>query len=256
MILTEMSWPEVRDYLDKKPTVAIVPVGSTEQHSLHLPLGTDHILALEGAKDIAKQLEALVVPVTSVGCSAHHMGFPGTLTLRQETLSQILFEAGESLSKHGFGNIVYFSAHAGNDKAVELTVERVNRELEIKAIGVLIRDVIKSFPEGYVAKLDLHAGVVETSYMLFSRPELVRMDKAKKPNLKFPEEAEAMIPRLEQDPGLLREMGKFWVEMSAVTDTGSLTYADPAKATSELGREFHQRLTKNTVSFLRRWIEH
>ena len=89
VLLPEMTWPEVKAAL-KETNVAIIPVGSCEQHGLHLPVGTDHLLGMTMARTIAKEAGAVVAPVLWVGYSEHHMGFPGTITLTPNTLAHLL----------------------------------------------------------------------------------------------------------------------------------------------------------------------
>jgi len=90
--LPHMTWPEVEDLLTRTDMV-IIPVGSLEQHALHLPMGTDFISGVERAKLIAQQTEVLVAPILIPGQSPYHMEFPGTITLRSETIQAVYFEA-------------------------------------------------------------------------------------------------------------------------------------------------------------------
>ncbi len=87
--LPHMTWPEVKDLLATTDMV-IFPVGSIEQHGLHLPMGTDFLNGLEQAKLIAQRTDVLVAPVLMPGLSPYHMGFPGTMTLSFDTSSCFL----------------------------------------------------------------------------------------------------------------------------------------------------------------------
>lgn len=254
IFLSNLSWPKIKNLIEKS-TPVIIPVGSNEQHSTHLPVGTDYFLALEGAKEIASKINAVISPVISVGCSDIHRGFSGTISIKTETLAQILYEACECLCKQGFKKIVIFNAHAGNDVAISIAVQRAKQNLEIDIIGILIDDIFKSYPEGYLAKLDVHAGVVETSYMLFTHPDLVDMDKAVKPKITFSPHIENLAKRLSREPFLIKIIMKLFPRrVEQFSDTGAITLDNPAYATVEIGKIFHDKLTNDTVAFLKNWI--
>ena len=85
MRLQISTWPEIEDYLGRS-TGVIVPIGSTEQHGPTGLIGTDAITAEEIAWEAGKRAEILVAPTFNVGSAQHHMGFPGTMTLRPSTM--------------------------------------------------------------------------------------------------------------------------------------------------------------------------
>ena len=108
--LQEMKWEEVRDHL-QKDDVVIIPVGSTEQHGTHLPLGTDSMVAIALAEDAAKEAGALVAPPIWFGWSPHHMAYPGTITIRPETLIELIMDVCRSLIYHGFHRVIVLNGH-------------------------------------------------------------------------------------------------------------------------------------------------
>jgi creatinine amidohydrolase len=113
--LAEMTSPDVGAALKKGFTTAIFAVGSNEQHGPCLPLSTDTVLGDALAEAVAKNLgKALKAPTVNVGCSEHHMRFPGTITLRSETLQNVVRDYVDSLAKHGFKRIVVLPSHGGN----------------------------------------------------------------------------------------------------------------------------------------------
>ncbi|MEM2102567.1 MAG: creatininase family protein, partial [Candidatus Bathyarchaeia archaeon] len=123
--LGEMAWPDVQEFLANH-NVAIVPVGSNEQHGPHLPLDTDAYdafwLSLKAAE---KAGCALVAPPIYYGVSMHHMDFPGTVTLSPHTLEKLAYEVATSLVRHGFRKIVFENGHGGNTQALESAAQRV-----------------------------------------------------------------------------------------------------------------------------------
>ncbi len=87
IIVGEMTWPEVQAALDAGWDRVLLPIGSTEQHGPHLPTATDSLHTNEIAERVARMLtRTLIAPTVPVGCSEHHMAFPGTVTLTKETL--------------------------------------------------------------------------------------------------------------------------------------------------------------------------
>ncbi len=117
--LDRMTWPDVKAEMEKGCRTVIVCFGSHEQHGPHLPLGTDAFLGDSIGEGLAERLDAFLAPVFRVGCSEHHMGFPGTITLSSETFQKLVGEATQSLSRHGFEEIILIPTHGGNFKPME-----------------------------------------------------------------------------------------------------------------------------------------
>ncbi len=113
--LFEMTRPEVEQAIASGIDTVIVPFGSTEQHGLHLPLGTDAILGEALGDRVARSLgNALLAPGLPIGCSEHHMDFAGSMTLSQETFIQVVADLCRSLAHHGFKHIALIPTHGGN----------------------------------------------------------------------------------------------------------------------------------------------
>ena len=123
ILLEELSWPEVRTLVARKPIV-IIPTGSIEQHGPHLPLEVDSCIAKElaraAATRIVMKVPVVVSPVLSVGFSAEHMTFAGTLSLNPSTLMIVAKEIVLSLIHPGFERFVFLNGHAGNEEALKL----------------------------------------------------------------------------------------------------------------------------------------
>ena len=182
--LEEMTWREIKEAMGKGKKTVIVPIGSIEQHGPHLPEGTDAFAGDVLGEEIAKRLgNALVAPTIRPGCSGHHMGFPGTITLSPETLMRTIKEVCASLAFHGFENIVLLPTHGGNFAPVSAVAPEIARELDINLVALadlneligLMTKVMQEFgvsPE----EAGAHSGAAETSLMLAYRPELVRKE--------------------------------------------------------------------------------
>ena len=137
-----MTWPEVQE-LRTRTDMVIIPIAAMEQHSLHLPIGTDYLNGLERAKLIAQKTDVLVAPILLPGNSPYHMEFPGTITLSSQTIQQVYFEAAQSLMKHGFRRFLLLNSHGGNQIITRYIADRINQETE--GIAVELGDAAAPF---------------------------------------------------------------------------------------------------------------
>lgn len=185
--LFEMTRPEVEQALAAGIDTVVVTFGATEQHGLHLPLGTDFMWGEELGERVARALgDALVAPGVRIGCSEHHMDFAGSLTLREETFIQVVADLCHSLTRHGFHHIVLIPTHGGNFTPLARAVEAVQPEVpETNLIAftdlmTFMDEIFRVAGEHGVTPEQAggHAGEHETSLMLAVRPDLVAMAEA------------------------------------------------------------------------------
>ncbi|MGI9433358.1 MAG: creatininase family protein [Geminicoccaceae bacterium] len=113
MRLDQSTWQEVEVYLGGSKGI-ILPIGSTEQHGPTGLVGTDALCAEVVARSVGDKAEALVAPTLNFGMAQHHMAFPGTMTLRPETLLAMLVDLLTSLAHHGFERCFVINGHGGN----------------------------------------------------------------------------------------------------------------------------------------------
>jgi creatinine amidohydrolase len=213
-------WPEVPD-----GALLVVPLGSTEQHGHHLPLGTDTTVACAVAGAATRGLDgALLAPALSYGASGEHEGFPGTISLGTEALTGLLVEYGRSACRWA-GRVLLVNGHGGNLDALR------SAGTQLRAEG---RDVAW-FPCG-VPGGDAHAGRTETSLMLHVEPEWVLEDRAV---------AGESAPIAEILPRLRAE------GVRGISPTGVL--GDPAGATAEEGAELLAALADRVIAAARAW---
>lgn len=183
-------WAELttRDFaaLDAATTVAVLPLGATEQHGPHLPLGVDTLLA-DGIVAAALPLlpadaSVLVLPTQAIGLSPEHARFAGTLTLSADTLIRLWKDIGAGVAGAGVKKLVLFNAHGGHVGAMDI----VARELR-EAHDLIVYSVSWfNLPLGDAGaqfsvdehRFGVHAGDIETSMVLALTPALVRMDAA------------------------------------------------------------------------------
>jgi len=153
--------------------VLLVPLGSTEQHGPHLPLDTDTRIALAlcervaGAGDLPNDEPIVVVaPAVTYGASGEHEGFPGTLSIGQDVLAEVVVELGRSAGRD-YRLVVFVNGHGGNAEALARAMTTLEGE------G---RPVVSWSPR--LTDGDSHAGQVETSVVLALAPDAVRLDRA------------------------------------------------------------------------------
>ena len=125
--LAKLTWQEAQA-LFKETDIAIIPVGSQEQHGPALPLDNDSFQAQEFADLVADKLwpkiKTVVAPLISYGVSPHHMPFSGTITLRHETFIDLIVDVGKSLAKHGAKKIIVMNSHGGNTAGTDVVTQQ------------------------------------------------------------------------------------------------------------------------------------
>jgi len=159
----------------------ILVVGSTEQHGRHLTFATDVWQPWEIARRVSDQTGVLVAPPVSYGMSLHHLGFPGSLSLRPQTLSLVIADLLESAYGHGFRRILILNGHGGNVAAIQVALAEVLNELP----GLKVRlenwwhaPEVEAVFDAAFKEPSGHADAGETSAILAIRPDVVRLDRA------------------------------------------------------------------------------
>lgn len=245
--LNELSWPEVKGALEGGTHTVLIMVGSTEQHGPHLPLMTDSLIGETLGKRIAEKLgNALVAPVISVGSSRHHMVFPGTITLSDETLICIAEDYCRSLAHHGFKNIFIIPTHGGNYRPLKDNEERIKKSAPEAKVVIfhdlpLFVDLLSNGAAKYGISREVagvHASESETSAVLALRPELVTMARA---------QAGYIGPMEEAARRMMAE------DTRKVTPNGVL--GDPTKATAGKGQEYLADWVDFFADFIRKELQ-
>jgi len=235
-----MTSPDVGAAIKKGFTTVVFAVGSNEQHGPCLPLSTDTVLGDALALAVAGKLgKALKAPTVSVGCSEHHMRFPGTVTLRKETLQGVVRDYVDSLAKHGFKRIVVLPSHGGNfGPLAEIADELKSAHPGVKVVvyhdlqafaGTMMKTGVSLgvSPEASGA----HAGESEVSMMMHVAGGLVKKSMVSESRGylgKFDEEVTRRI--FEEGIGALSPIGVLGDARGASAEHGKAYVGDLAEA--------------------------
>lgn len=179
--LSEQTWEDAETTFDSADYV-ILPCGSTEQHSTHLPLSVDTIRAEELTKDLCRaapeyDLDLVMLPPLPYGESEHHMHFPGTITISADTYQQFVEDIGRSVAEHGGQRFAVVNCHGGNREPHKLALKRVQRETDLETHYVHWTDFARDRLESRFGEEWGHAGEYETSVIEHYRPDTVRQEK-------------------------------------------------------------------------------
>ena len=196
MTLPSRFWADLctRDFaqLDPARTIAVLPVAATEQHGPHLPLSVDTVLAdgivAASLPHLAPELSVLFLPTQAVGLSPEHARFPGTLTLRAETVLRLWTEIGESVAAAGVRKLLLFNSHGGQVSVMDLVARDLRARLNLLVyscnwFNLPLHDAqgqdLNALFSAEEHRFGIHGGDIETSMMLALAPARVQMDRAR-----------------------------------------------------------------------------
>src|SRR5690606_7779377 len=182
VLLGSMSWPQAKRRL-AEVDVALLPVGATEQHGPHLPLDVDSWDAEELCRRVASacaEPRPIVLPLIPYGVSYHHDDFPGTLSISPQTLSRLVYEVGMGAARHGITKLIIVNGHGGNAATLQLAAQLINRDSHIFCCVDSGETSDHDIAKLVSTPADMHAGEIETSTTLATRPELVDLSHAER----------------------------------------------------------------------------
>jgi len=232
MIIEEMTMTEFEKGLEKTRTV-IIPIGTVEEHGSHLPLATDTIQAMELAKRVSQRTNVFIAPPLHYGFCRSTRCHPGTIGISAGALRMMMRDIVKYLHLHGLRSFMMLSGHAGELHMAALN--EVGEELleEIPGISIAVLSEMDLFlDKGVLVETedDIHAGEIETSMMLYIRPELVK-GRASKEYPTFPK------------PILVRDKRKYW--------PGGV-WGDPSKASRDKGEKMINLAVNKVVDLIKK----
>src|SRR5712692_5476871 len=259
--IADLAYPDIQDYLKTKDTI-LIPMASTEQHGPHLPLKTDTVTAEEVARRVGYKIQVLYTPCIWTGYSPQHMHGPGlgrgTITIRAETLLNLLYDVGRSLIHHGFNRLIFINGHGSNVKVVDPVLRKLRYQT-----GALI-GFVKPYMENYVGLMKglmenppeetpgWHASELETSQMLahdaVEATDYVRMDRAAKTTAHIPGFLPKSFGKNDGMPDVEFEGYKYFTfPMDHHEFIESGTIGNPLRATSEKGEKAFELFAEHTA---------
>ena len=223
MIIRDQFDPDLRKLIKKKKQIAIIPVGSIEQHGPHLPISTDSDIVTEISLQLSDKINGVLLPTINYGISDEHFPF-FNLSIKKSTLSRILEDICESLIKNGISRILIINGHYGNLDSLKSFERKQNNNRKIKVFSYW----------KYMDREFDHAGNVETSIML-AISKKVNMRKAKK--------------GFQTDGMSKKEISKInkLAQKSFPKVTGNGVWGDPTKSSATLGRKIIKEVVNNLV---------
>ncbi|UNX54613.1 creatininase family protein [Georgenia sp. TF02-10] len=234
-LLAEMTRDELAARMAERP-IAILPIGATEQHGHHLPLGTDSFLAEEYARRIGDRVDGIVLPTVPFGYSWVWKDTPGTVTVGHRTLEAYLGDVVESAERSGFGMLVIADGHESN----VTTMKYVVRDHAARSSFPVLRLFYPKLSEILAEHLEsetwhgmIHACEFETSLLLDARPDLVDMAKA-----------------VREYPPFSEEYAYGAEQLGNVSESG--VFGDPTLATAAKGRAMFDALVEESVRIIQK----
>ena len=171
---------EIKNLAEKEKVIAVLNIGSIEQHGPHLPVGTDCICGttyVEGALEKVKaDVNYLLLPMMPYSCSIEHIHFPGTITMKPAFVIEFIDAIGENLMRSGIYNLIITSGHGGNEHVMEIAA----RELRVQGMHTYCIHNFLAEQKLGAPEEEVHAGAVETSVLMALSDDLVRVEKIEK----------------------------------------------------------------------------
>lgn len=251
--LYKMTWFDVKD-IDRDKACFLLPIGSTEQHGPHLPLGTDDLTltkVLQGVIEadasrimtdpdsiVGAEIDVLCLPPILFGNSHEHYSFPGTISLSCSTLVKIVEDVLASISEHGFKKMIVFNSHGGNTDLIKAYAQEWEQRFSVKVYLISLWSSLyddESEPPIFVSdvNIDIHAGERETALLMHYNANLVRDD--------------LITADITRDVSF-KAYYSGWQSDEITSGNGTLGY--PIHATKEKGEEYAQYLVERTTDLI------
>jgi creatinine amidohydrolase len=241
-ILAEASLEDVRNW---KPRVAVLPLGATEPHNLHLPYGTD---SLEAELIASRACQAaweqggrpVLLPTLPYGTESNLQAFPLAMNLQPTTLFRVIQDLVDSLQNSGIEYLLLLNSHGGND--LKPLLRELYGQTKVQLLLCNWFHMISDVAAELIEHPDDHAGEVETSLILSCRPDLVRTNA----------DGEFQADAGQRRPFRLEALRQGWVSVTRpwhllTTNSGS---GNPHRATAAKGEQLLEAMTDRLAPLL------
>ncbi|MFB6094549.1 MAG: creatininase family protein [Halanaeroarchaeum sp.] len=236
MHLGEEAWPDLEPHLAAE-SLALVPLGSTEQHGPHLPTGTDHLIARALARAAGERGDHLVTPTVTVGVSSHHRQFPGTMWVEPAAFREYVASFTRNLTDHGIDRVIYVNAHGGNVEHLREVGAALRREQTAYAIEWMWDESVPDLVDDLFEHNGPHGGPKETAMIQHIAPDLVHEDRLSAARDGGPTEF---------DPGSMRRHGAR-VTYDSIDNSDNGVFGDQTDATPAKGERLFEAATDELV---------
>lgn len=236
--LENLTWVEA-ETIFKEYDVVMIPLGArTKEHGPHLPLNTDYLMAEYLAERVASEVPVVIMPTIQYGYYPAFLEYPGSVSLKLETFKNFIKEICLSISRYGIKKFYVLNTGVSTARALKLAAEELKQNgislkfTDIQSIGGEVEREVTEQEGGS------HADEIETSIMLYIKPEVVKMEGAVKDYR--PKRGEGGLTRDPNKPGIYSPSG---------------VYGDATLATREKGQKIVEAMVKNIIHELKEFIE-
>jgi creatinine amidohydrolase len=249
-----LRWDQVEAYL-KDDDRALISIGALEQHGPHLAMGTDTITASCVALDAGRQCGVLVYPPLAYGWSDGHMAFPGSITLRPETIEHFIEDWVESLTVHGFRRFLIVNGHRRtNMPPLQIAASRLMRSgqrlVAVADLGYVALETSLKLASSELGGLG-HADELETSHMLYLRPEAVDMSLAETRNRPSGKLLKQFMPSDPREEGRSRYFLPPYPSTFRDATGGTGLGGDARPSNAAKGEQLHQSMVEGVCDILK-----
>lgn len=243
MYLADETWTDLGDYFAEE-SLALVPLGSTEQHGPHLPEGTDYIIAEAFAREAAQRTGYLCTPTITVGVSPHHRQYHGTMWVDPPIFRNFVESFTRNLTYHGIDRVIYVNAHGGNIAHLREVGGRLREDGAAYALEWMWNDSIPDLVADLFDHPGPHGGPKETALIQHLEPHLVQENRLE-------DARDGGWPDWDRSDSL-RYGARTWYDSADNTPNGVL--GDQTDATAEKGRRLFEAATEQLVR-LCEWLD-
>jgi creatinine amidohydrolase len=244
MYIGDETWPELGEHFEEN-SLALVPLGSTEQHGPHLPLSTDHLIAEAFAREVAERTGHLCTPTVTVGVSSHHRQFHGTMWVEPPVFREYVASLTRNLAYHGIDRVVFVNAHGGNVEHLREVGRRLREEEVLYAIEWMWNDSIPELVDDLFEQNGPHGGPKETALVQYLAGELVRDDR-------LADARNDGLVEWENEEGLVVNGARTFYD--SVDNAANGVFGDQTDATAEKGEQLFEAAAEQLVE-LCAWLD-
>ena len=239
MKLADLAWPDLIEYFDSE-SLALVPLGATEQHGPHLPEGTDYFIAEALAHEAAERTGFLCTPTIPIGVSPHHQQYHGTMWVDGPAFRAYVSSLTGNLAAHGIDRVVFVNAHGGNTDHLFEVGRQLRADGRCYAIPWMWDESIPDLVTDLFEHNGPHAGPKETAMIQYLHPDLVHDDR-------LADARDGGTVDLMARDGAFVTGARTFYDNTEISDNGA--FGDQTDATAEKGRQLFDAASAQLVEF-------